>query len=74
MLRRIVRVLAVAVFVAAVLVIVSAPAFARQRLGQPVPTTVCSVLAESGDSGLFEWRHGGTVCWFTPPVVSSLDS
>jgi hypothetical protein len=71
-LKRMVRVLAVAVFVAAVLVIISAPAIARPKFGQPVPTAVCSVLAEEGDSGLFEWRQGGEVCWFTPPVVSNL--
>jgi hypothetical protein len=68
--KRIIRVVVVAVFVATVLVAVSAPAFARPKFGQEVPTTVCSVVVDEGDPGLFEWREGGEVCWHTPPVVS----
>ena len=65
--KRIVRIVVVAVFVATVLAVVSAPAFARPKFGHPVPTTVCSVVVGEGASGLFQWREGGTVCWFTPP-------
>jgi hypothetical protein len=73
--KRLVRVLAVAVLVVTMLVVVSAPAFARRAIGgQEVPTTVCSVVVNGGGSGLFEWREGGEVCWFTPPVVSGFSS
>ena len=68
--KRIVRVLAVGVLVATILVVASVPAFARPKFGQEVPTTVCSAVVEEGDSGLFEWRDGGEVCWLTPPVMS----
>ena len=36
-----VRIVVVAVFVAAVLVIVATPVFARPKFGHEVPTTVC---------------------------------
>jgi hypothetical protein len=62
-----IRVFAMAVFVAAMLVVVAAPAFARPKFGHEVPTTVCSVVVEEGDSGMFEWRDGKKVCWLTPP-------
>ena len=68
--KRIIRVVVVAMFVATVLVVVSVPAFARPKFGKEVPTTVCSVVIEEGDSGLFEWRDAREVCWLTPPVVS----
>ncbi len=65
--KRVVSVFAMAVFVAAMLVVVAAPAFARPKFGHQVPTTVCRVVVDKGDSGMFEWRHGKKVCWFTPP-------
>jgi hypothetical protein len=71
-LKRIVRVVVVAAFVAAVLVIVSAPAFARPKFTQPVPTTVCSALVVEDDTALFEWRNERTVCWLTPPGLSNI--
>ncbi len=66
--KRMVRIVLVAVFVAAVLVIVATPTFARPKFGHEVPTTVCSVVVDKGESGPFEWRKGGKVCWFTPPA------
>jgi hypothetical protein len=68
-LKRIVTVLLVAVLVTTMIVLTSTPAFARRAFGgvQVHPST-CQVLAD--DSALFEWRAGGKVCWFTPPVVS----
>jgi hypothetical protein len=74
--QRIVKVLAVAVFVAAVLVMTSTAAFARPRLGG-VPLQneeVCKrlvanhPLAESDDPR-FELRPGSMIalCWHTSP-------
>jgi hypothetical protein len=65
-LKRIVRVLAIAVFIVTILVIVSAPAFARPRFGGvQVSPVACQMFADG--PALFEWRSGGEVCWFTPP-------
>ena len=59
MLKRMVRIVVVAVFVAAVLVIVATPAFARPKFGHEVPTTVCESPAVA--SPAIEWRNGE--CW-----------
>jgi len=65
-LKRLVRVLVVAVVVTTMLVVASAPAFARAlRGGLAVEPAACELLADG--PGLFEWRAGGEVCWFTPP-------
>ena len=56
----------VAVVVATMLVVASAPAFARLKFGGvPVSPAACEVLADG--SAMFAWRSGGEVCWFTPP-------
>ncbi len=66
--KRIVRVVVLAVFMVTILVVASVPVFARQKLGHEVPKAVCSTVADKGDSGMFEWRNGKKVCWFTPPA------
>ena len=65
--QRIVKVLAVAVLVATVLVIASIPAFARPVRGgvELENEQVCEKLAE--DHLRFEWRssNSGQTCWHT---------
>jgi len=69
-LNRTVRVLVVAVIVATMLVVASAPAFARPlRGGLATEPAACQLLANG--SGTFEWRAGGTVCWVNSPVTEN---
>ncbi len=68
--QRIVKVLAVAVLVATVLVISSIPAFARPlRGGVEVSSRVCHTSANDleSQSGEFHWEDPATktVCWHT---------
>jgi peptidoglycan/LPS O-acetylase OafA/YrhL len=64
-LKRIVRVLIVAMLVAMILVVASAPAFARRTLGTEVTTRACETAA--GVAG-FQWRSDKEVCWLQFPV------
>ena len=64
--KRIVRVLIVAMLVAMILVVASAPAFARRTLGgTDVTTGACETVA--GVAG-FQWRSDKEVCWLQFPV------
>jgi len=71
-LRRIVRIIVVAVFVATILVVSSVPAFARPRFGgvELSQTKVCEKLAE--DHPRFEWRTEGgeRQCWHISPGLT----
>ena len=64
--KRIVRVLIVAVLVTMIFVVAAAPAFARRTLGgTEVTTTACETVA--GVAG-FQWRSNKEVCWIQFPV------
>ncbi len=70
--KRIVRVLAVAVLVATLLVVASTPSFARPKFGGvQVSSQVCHTPANDlvSQAGEFHWQDPieQTVCWHTSP-------